>query len=112
MGGCGTAAGSVTTVVCCKSCTSDAISGISKKEAASVGQPLSLPGRSVAAASGEGEVFTRTNASTSSSASMGPGVGMSAEEKELEKTRLQRLVKDFAREAITGIAVCVVHPIT
>eukprot|EP00927_Polykrikos_kofoidii_P074639 TRINITY_DN70679_c0_g1_i1.p1 TRINITY_DN70679_c0_g1~~TRINITY_DN70679_c0_g1_i1.p1 ORF type:complete len:219 (+),score=43.29 TRINITY_DN70679_c0_g1_i1:106-762(+) len=37
---------------------------------------------------------------------------MSLEEKEHEKARLQKLVKDFAREAITGIAVSVIHPET
>jgi len=37
------------------------------------------------------------------------GSTMSAEEKEREKARLQRLVKDFAKEAVTGIAVNLVN---
>mmetsp|Transcript_45177 Transcript_45177/g.117069 ORF Transcript_45177/g.117069 Transcript_45177/m.117069 type:complete len:161 (+) Transcript_45177:2-484(+) len=37
---------------------------------------------------------------------------MSVEEKEREKSRLQRLVKDFAKEAVTGIAVSLVSPDT
>merc|ERR1719486_1575635 len=37
------------------------------------------------------------------------GSSMSAEEKEREKARLQRLVKDFAKEAVTGIAVNLVN---
>jgi hypothetical protein len=37
---------------------------------------------------------------------------MSVEEKEREKTRLQRLVKDFAKEAVTGIAVSLINPET
>merc|ERR1719310_328117 len=51
-----------------------------------------------------------TMPSARSSASMGSS--MSAEEKEREKARLQRLVKDFAKEAITGIAVSLVNPET
>jgi len=46
-------------------------------------------------------------ASARSSASIGSS--MSAEEKEREKARLQRLVKDFAKEAVTGIAVSLVN---
>merc|ERR1719424_107451 len=45
--------------------------------------------------------------SARSTASMGSS--MSAEEKEREKARLQRLVKDFAKEAVTGIAVNLVN---
>lgn len=45
-----------------------------------------------------------------STASMGSS--MSAEEKEKEKARLQRLVKDFAKEAVTGIAVVLMNPET
>mmetsp|Transcript_71627 Transcript_71627/g.180763 ORF Transcript_71627/g.180763 Transcript_71627/m.180763 type:complete len:281 (+) Transcript_71627:172-1014(+) len=37
-------------------------------------------------------------------------VVMSAEEKEREKARLQKLVKEFAKEAVTGIAVSLVTP--
>mmetsp|Transcript_60863 Transcript_60863/g.108076 ORF Transcript_60863/g.108076 Transcript_60863/m.108076 type:complete len:216 (-) Transcript_60863:68-715(-) len=37
---------------------------------------------------------------------------MSPEEKEREKGRLQRLVKEFAKEAVTGIAVNLVNPDT
>merc|ERR1719311_1665557 len=44
-----------------------------------------------------GSQSARSNASVGST--------MSAEEKEREKARLQRLVKDFAKEAVTGIAV-------
>jgi len=40
------------------------------------------------------------------------GSTMSPEEKEREKARLQRLVKDFAKEAVTGIAVSLVNPET
>mmetsp|Transcript_27941 Transcript_27941/g.63202 ORF Transcript_27941/g.63202 Transcript_27941/m.63202 type:complete len:226 (-) Transcript_27941:86-763(-) len=40
------------------------------------------------------------------------GSCMSTEEKEREKSRLQRLVKDFAKEAVTGIAVNLVNPET
>eukprot|EP00929_Paragymnodinium_shiwhaense_P060923 TRINITY_DN30411_c0_g3_i2.p1 TRINITY_DN30411_c0_g3~~TRINITY_DN30411_c0_g3_i2.p1 ORF type:complete len:221 (-),score=28.94 TRINITY_DN30411_c0_g3_i2:85-747(-) len=46
-----------------------------------------------------------------SARSMGSSA-MTPEEKESEKARLQRLVKDFAREAIVGIAVNVVQPET
>merc|ERR1719213_76903 len=42
----------------------------------------------------------RSNASRSSS--------MSIEEKKREKARLQKLVKDFAKEAVTGIAVSLI----
>jgi len=48
-----------------------------------------------------------TMASARSHASLGSS--MSAEEKEMEKARLQRLVKDFAKEAVTGIAVSLVN---
>merc|ERR1719517_84536 len=48
---------------------------------------------------------------TARSAASG-GSSMSAEEKEREKARLQRLVKDFAKEAVTGIAVSLVNPET
>mmetsp|Transcript_118059 Transcript_118059/g.252201 ORF Transcript_118059/g.252201 Transcript_118059/m.252201 type:complete len:227 (+) Transcript_118059:129-809(+) len=51
-----------------------------------------------------GGATARSNASASSS--------MPAEEKEKEKARLQRLVKDFAKEAVTGIAVSLVNPET
>merc|ERR1712066_77906 len=37
---------------------------------------------------------------------------MSSEEKEREKRRLQTLVKDFAKDAVKGIAVSVVNPET
>lgn len=37
---------------------------------------------------------------------------MTHEEKEKEKARLQRLVKDFAKEAVTGVAVSMVNPET
>jgi hypothetical protein len=37
---------------------------------------------------------------------------MSAEEKEREKARLHKLVKDFAKEAVIGIAVTLVSPET
>eukprot|EP00440_Ansanella_granifera_P049364 gb/GFBE01053486.1/.p1 GENE.gb/GFBE01053486.1/~~gb/GFBE01053486.1/.p1 ORF type:complete len:217 (+),score=59.77 gb/GFBE01053486.1/:1-651(+) len=47
-----------------------------------------------------------TARSTASAASMSP------EEKEKEKGRLQRLVKEFAKEAVTGIAVNLVNPET
>lgn len=40
------------------------------------------------------------------------GSGMSFEEKEYERARLHQLVKDFAKEAIRGIAVSLVHPET
>merc|ERR1719517_47060 len=50
-------------------------------------------------------------ADTARSAASG-GSSMSAEEKEREKARLQRLVKDFAKEAVTGIAVSLVSPET
>lgn len=50
-------------------------------------------------------------ADTARSAASG-GSSMSAEEKEREKARLQRLVKDFAKEAVTGIAVSLVNPET
>mmetsp|Transcript_33296 Transcript_33296/g.72678 ORF Transcript_33296/g.72678 Transcript_33296/m.72678 type:complete len:231 (-) Transcript_33296:277-969(-) len=40
------------------------------------------------------------------------GSSMSPEEKEREKARLQRMVKDFAKEAVTGIAVSLVSPET
>eukprot|EP00930_Biecheleria_cincta_P069651 TRINITY_DN57365_c0_g1_i1.p1 TRINITY_DN57365_c0_g1~~TRINITY_DN57365_c0_g1_i1.p1 ORF type:complete len:246 (+),score=58.86 TRINITY_DN57365_c0_g1_i1:73-738(+) len=47
-----------------------------------------------------------TARSTMSASSMSP------EEKEKEKGRLQRLVKEFAKEAVTGIAVTLVNPET
>jgi len=46
-------------------------------------------------------------ASSRSNASMGSS--MSPEEKEGEKARLQKLVKDFAKEAVTGIAVTLIN---
>merc|ERR1719214_309572 len=47
-----------------------------------------------------GPSSARSNASKGSS--------MSTEEKEREKARLQKLVKDFAKEAVTGIAVSLI----
>jgi len=49
----------------------------------------------------DGSVSARSNVSA--------GSAMSTEEKEKEKLRLQRLVKDFAKEAVTGIAVNLVN---
>lgn len=42
----------------------------------------------------------------------GSTAGMSLEEKEFEKARLHQLVKDFAKEAIRGIAISVINPET
>lgn len=38
------------------------------------------------------------------------GSSMSTEEKEREKARLQKLVKDFAKEAVTGLTVTIINP--
>lgn len=55
-------------------------------------------------AEGNGSITARSHTSA--------GSGMSSEEKEREKVRLQKLVKDFAKEAVTGIAVSLVSPET
>mmetsp|Transcript_94599 Transcript_94599/g.149604 ORF Transcript_94599/g.149604 Transcript_94599/m.149604 type:complete len:237 (-) Transcript_94599:112-822(-) len=57
-------------------------------------------------ASGELQAHGSVNSARSATSA---GSSMSAEEKEREKARLQRLVKDFAKEAVTGIAVNLVN---
>eukprot|EP00403_Amphidinium_massartii_P010875 CAMPEP_0178411732 /NCGR_PEP_ID=MMETSP0689_2-20121128/21645_1 /TAXON_ID=160604 /ORGANISM="Amphidinium massartii, Strain CS-259" /LENGTH=223 /DNA_ID=CAMNT_0020032945 /DNA_START=61 /DNA_END=732 /DNA_ORIENTATION=+ len=47
--------------------------------------------------------------SASARSNVSGGSTMSSEEKEREKLRLQRLVKDFAKEAVTGIAISLVN---
>jgi len=69
------------------------------REAAGPGSPRGEPG-----GAGGSMNTARSTASAGSS--------MSVEEKEREKARLQRLVKDFAKEAVTGIAVSLVNPDT
>jgi len=53
-----------------------------------------------------------TSALNTARSSASAGSCMSAEEKEKEKDRLQKLVKDFAKEAVTGIGVSLVNPET
>jgi hypothetical protein len=67
-----------------------------------VHRPVKGVSNSLAVEDGNG-----TMGSARSQASLGSS--MSAEEKEMEKARLQRLVKDFAKEAVTGIAVSLVN---
>jgi len=69
-------------------------------------RPLATDDDSATPAPAEEGGTLNTARSTASANSMSP------EEKEKEKGRLQRLVKEFAKEAVTGIAVNLVNPET
>eukprot|EP00747_Dinoflagellata_sp_TGD_P187447 gnl/TRDRNA2_/TRDRNA2_45125_c0_seq1.p1 gnl/TRDRNA2_/TRDRNA2_45125_c0~~gnl/TRDRNA2_/TRDRNA2_45125_c0_seq1.p1 ORF type:complete len:231 (-),score=46.40 gnl/TRDRNA2_/TRDRNA2_45125_c0_seq1:83-775(-) len=76
----------------------------------SAGSPTNFPAGGASAGSSKaanGQPGYGSMQSARSSASVGSS--MSSEEKEREKARLQRLVKDFAKEAVTGIAVNLVN---
>lgn len=74
------------------------------------GQDLSKSPKEAAMDAGSPESQAALNGTLNSARSTASvGSSMSAEEKEREKARLQRLVKDFAKEAVTGIAVNLVN---